>query len=64
MSLPLQVSLEPFRSSFLATEPSSLFLLITSILQFLPGEVLGGEKQQMLFKSGLLETRPKQVGSV
>ena len=46
-----------------AVEPR-LFLLITSLLWFLPGEELGGEKQRMLFKSVLLETRSKQEGFV
>lgn len=57
-------ALEPFLSGFLAAGPSSLFLLITSIIWFLSGEELGGEKQQMLFKSGLLETRSEQSGLV
>lgn len=42
--LPSQLSLEPFQRSFLASEPSSLFLLITSILWFLQGEELGREE--------------------
>lgn len=64
MSLPPQLCLERFLSGFLAAGPSSLFLLITSIIWFLSGEELRGEKRQMLFKSGLLETRSKQSGLV
>lgn len=48
--LPPQLCSEPFQRSFLATEPSSLSPLITSILWFLPGEELRREERQMLFK--------------
>lgn len=61
---PSQVCVEPFQSGFLAAELSSLSLLITSILWFLPGEQLRGEKQQMPFKPVLLETRSKQAAFV
>lgn len=47
-----------------AAEPRLFLLLITSFLWFLPGEELGGEKQRMLFKLVLLETRSKQEGFV
>lgn len=47
-----------------AAEPCLFLLLITSLLWFLPGEELDGEKQRMLFKSVLLETRSKQEGFV
>lgn len=65
-SLPSGLCLEPFLRSFLPPPPKlgSLFLPITSIPWFLPGEELGREEQQMLFKSGLLETGSKQAGFV
>lgn len=47
-----------------AAEPCLFLLLITSLLWFLPGEELDREKQRMLFKSVLLETRSKQEGFV